>query len=478
MKQLASFNDLLLKSFKFKPTESQIKLFKLIEEFVNDEEERTSFILKGYAGTGKTTFLGAFIKILPKFGWKFELLAPTGRAAKVMTSYANKKAQTIHRKIYKQKEDSYSGNLIFELQSNKAEGTIFIIDEASMISDAREFGNNGLLHDLINYVFEGTENKILFLGDEAQLPPVSMQLSPALDVNHIQNFYHSKVYTLTLTDVMRQEQNSGILNNATQLRNQLAIKNPNIQLETKGFRDFYKMTSEKIEDGIRYAYEKYGKENTIIITRSNKNAVLYNRLIRNQINFSDSELDTGDLLMIVKNNYTILGEESEAGFIANGEFAEVKRIGREEEMHGFRFQNVTLQLIDYPEEPSFETLIFLDTLYSNSPSLSQEQNKSLYESVLQDYFWVKSKKDRKKLLKEDKYMNALQVKFAYALTCHKAQGGQWNAVFIDQIYLPNQQIDHEIIRWLYTAVTRGISEVYLINFQSQFFKEFVPENKA
>ena len=478
MKQLASFNDLLLKSFKFKPTESQIKLFKLIEEFVNDEEERTSFILKGYAGTGKTTFLGAFIKILPKFGWKFELLAPTGRAAKVMTSYANKKAQTIHRKIYKQKEDSYSGNLIFELQSNKAEGTIFIIDEASMISDAREFGNNGLLHDIINYVFEGTENKILFLGDEAQLPPVSMQLSPALDVNHIQNFYHSKVYTLTLTDVMRQEQNSGILNNATKLRNQLAIKNPNIQLETKGFRDFYKMTSEKIEDGIRYAYEKYGKENTIIITRSNKNAVLYNRLIRNQINFSDSELDTGDLLMIVKNNYTILGEESEAGFIANGEFAEVKRIGREEEMHGFRFQNVTLQLIDYPEEPSFETLIFLDTLYSNSPSLSQEQNKSLYESVLQDYFWVKSKKDRKKLLKEDKYMNALQVKFAYALTCHKAQGGQWNAVFIDQIYLPNQQIDHEIIRWLYTAITRGISEVYLINFQSQFFKEFVPENKA
>jgi len=475
MKQSPSFNDLLLKSFKFKPTESQLKLFKLIEEFVNEEEERTSFILKGYAGTGKTTFLGTFIKILPKFGWKFELLAPTGRAAKVMSAYANKKAQTIHRKIYKQKEDSYSGNLVFELQKNTSEGTIFIIDEASMISDTREFGNNGLLHDLINYVFEGTENKILFLGDEAQLPPVSMQLSPALDVDHIQNFYHSKVYSLTLTDVMRQEQNSGILNNATQLRNQLVVKNPDIHLETKGYRDFFKMTSEKIEDGIRYAYEKYGKENTIIITRSNKNAVLYNRLIRNQINFSDSELDTGDLLMIVKNNYTILGEESDAGFIANGEFAEVKRIGREEEMHGFRFQNVTLQLLDYPEEPSFETLIFLDTLYSNSPSLSQEQNKSLYESVLQDYFWVKSKKDRKKLLKEDKYMNALQVKFAYALTCHKAQGGQWNAVFIDQIYLANQKIDLEIIRWLYTAITRGISEVYLINFQAQFFKEFVRE---
>lgn len=472
-----SFNDLLLKNFNFNPTESQKKLFKLVEEFVNDEEERTSFILKGYAGTGKTTFLGAFIKILPKFGWKFELLAPTGRAAKVMTAYANKKAQTIHRKIYKQKEDSYSGNLVFELQTNKAEGTIFIIDEASMISDTREFGSNGLLHDLINYIFEGTGNKILFLGDEAQLPPVSMLLSPALDINHIQNIYHSKVYTLTLTDVMRQEQNSGILNNATQLRNQLLVKNPKIHLETKGFKDFYKMTSEKIEDGIRYAYEKYGKENTIIITRSNKNAVLYNRLIRNQINFSDSELDIGDLLMVVKNNYTILGEESEAGFIANGEFVEVKRIGREEEMHGFRFQNVTLQLLDYPEEPFFETLIFLDTLYSNSPSLSQEQNKSLYENVLQDYIWVKTKKDRKKLLKEDKYMNALQVKFAYALTCHKAQGGQWKAVFIDQIYLANQEIDYEIVRWLYTAITRGISEVYLINFQAQFFNEFLPEKK-
>jgi exodeoxyribonuclease V len=469
--QKKSFEELLRSNFKFDPTPSQERLFKSIDAFINDNEERVSFILKGFAGTGKTTFLGSFIKALPKYGWKFQLLAPTGRAAKVMTAYAGRQAQTIHRKIYKQKEDSYTGNLVFERQLNKHEGTIFIVDEASMISDAREFGNHGLLHDLMQYVFEGTENKVLFLGDDAQLPPVSMPLSPALDLAHIESFYHTKVYSVTLTDVMRQEQNSGILRNATHLREQLTVENPEIRLTTAGMKDFYKMTSEKIEDGIRYAYDKYGQENTIMITRSNKNAVLYNRMIRSQINYSESELDMADLLMVVKNNYTILGEESEAGFIANGEFVQVKRMGKEEEMHGFRFQQVTLQLLDYPDEPEFETLIFLDTLYAHTPNLSQEQSKSLYEKVLEDYFWVKSKTERRKLIKQDKYLNALQVKFAYALTCHKAQGGQWKAVFIDQLYLPNQVIDKESIKWLYTAITRGVSEVFLINFQAQFFGE-------
>lgn len=471
MSKTASISELLTKGFKHTPTSGQAHLFRLLEKFLEDEEDRTIFLLKGFAGTGKTTILRTFLKTIPKFGWKFVLLAPTGRAAKVMSNYSGKKAQTIHRQIYKQKEDSYSGNLVFELQPNKSEGTIFIVDEASMISDAREFGNNGLLHDLVNYVFEGTENKLLLIGDEAQLPPVSMALSPALDVEHVQNFYHSKVYTTTLKEVMRQDEGSGILENATLLRDQLNEKTPEIHLQTRGFKDIFRMTGEKLEDGIRYAYDKYGIENTIILTRSNRNAVEYNRLIRNQINYSDAELDVGDLLMVVKNNYTILGEESEAGFIANGEFATVKRIGREEEMHGFRFQNITLQLVDYPEEPNFETLIFLDTLYSHAPSLTQDQNKELYNRVLQDYFWVKSKRERKKLMKEDKYLNALQVKFAYALTCHKAQGGQWNAVFIDQIYLPNQTIDAEIVRWLYTAVTRGINEVFFVNFQPMFFGE-------
>ena len=471
MSKPITFSELLAQNFKHAPTEGQIRLFGLLQKFIEDEDERTAFILKGFAGTGKTTILGSFIKSLPSAGWKYALLAPTGRAAKVMSNYTGAKAQTIHRKIYKQKEDSFSGNLVFELQQNKDEGTIYIIDEASMIADTRDFGSNGLLHDLINFVFSGTENKIMLIGDEAQLPPVSMPLSPALDIAHIQDFYYTKVYTTTLQEVMRQELNSGILAIATALRNQLPNEKPVINLVTRGFKDVFRMTGEKLEDGIRYAYDKYGIENTIILTRSNRNAVQYNRLIRNQINYSDSELDNGDILMVVKNNYTVLDDDSEAGFVANGEFAMVKRIGREEEMHGFRFQNVTLQLIDYPDEPTFETLIILDTLYSNSPNLSQEENKRLYESVAQDYLWVKSKRERSKMIKEDKYMSALQVKFAYALTCHKAQGGQWNAVFIDQIYLPNQEIDLEIVRWLYTAVTRGISEVFFVNFQPFFFGE-------
>jgi len=470
MAKILSFSELLIENFKHSPTLGQKKLFGLLEKFILEEDERTAFVLKGYAGTGKTTILSTFIKVLPQFGWKYALLAPTGRAAKVMSNYTSTKAQTIHRKIYKQKEDGASGNLLFELQPNKEEGTIYIVDEASMISDTREFGSNGLLHDLVNFVFDGTENKLLLLGDVAQLPPVGMSLSPALDVDHIENFYHTKVFTTTLKDVMRQEANSGILENATLLRNQLEHEKPEIQMITRGFKDIFKMTGEKLEDGIRYAYDKYGVENTIILTRSNRNAVSYNRLIRNQINYSDAELDVGDLLMVVKNNYSVLGEDSEAGFIANGEFATVKRMGREEEMHGFRFQNVTLQLVDYPGEQPFETLIFLDTLYSNSPSLSQEENKKLYESVLQDYYWVKSKADRKKRMREDKYMNALQVKFAYALTCHKAQGGQWDAVFIDALYLPNNEIDAEIVRWLYTAITRGIREVFFVNFQPAFFR--------
>jgi exodeoxyribonuclease-5 len=471
MAKILSFSELLAENFKHTPTPGQVTLFSLLEKFISDDDERTAFVLKGFAGTGKTTILGSFIKSLPSHGWKYALLAPTGRAAKVMANYTGGKAQTIHRKIYKQKEDGNSANLVFELQPNKDEGTIYIVDEASMIADTREFGSNGLLHDLINFVFSGTENKIMLIGDEAQLPPVSMPLSPALDVAHIQDFYYTKVYTTTLRDVMRQEANSGILTNATLLREQLGREKPEIQLITRSFKDIFKMTGEKLEDGIRYAYDKYGVENTIILTRSNRNAVQYNRLIRNQINYSDTELDNGDILMVVKNNYTVLGDDSEAGFVANGEFAIVRRIGREEEMHGFRFQNVTLQLLDYPDEPTFETLIILDTLYSNSPSLTQEENKKLYESVAKDYFWVKSRREKSKMIKEDKYMSALQVKFAYALTCHKAQGGQWNAVFIDQIYLPNEEIDIEIVRWLYTAITRGISEVFFVNFQSAFFLE-------
>jgi ATP-dependent exoDNAse (exonuclease V) alpha subunit len=460
-----------LKKFPFTPTAGQAKLFELMDEFILDEEKfRDVFMLKGYAGTGKTTFVGTLIKVLKEFGYKTVLLAPTGRAAKVMSSYSKKIALTIHKKIYRQVENAYTGALVFERQKNNQEGTVYIVDEASMISDVREFGTNSLLHDLLDFVFEQETNKLLLIGDEAQLPPVGVAFSPALDADHLRNRYHATLTEHCLTEVMRQGEGSGILTNATDLRRQLTVEVPNIQLVTSKYRDFYRMTSERLEDGIRYAYDKYGRENTTIITRSNKTAVQYNRYIRNTINYSENELETGDMLMVVRNNYTVLGEESKAGFIANGDFVEVLKIRREEEMHGLRFANVTLKLIDYPDEEEFDTKIILNTLYSNSPTLSAEENKLLYENVLKDYFWVKSKKERQDLLRKDSYLNALQVKFAYALTCHKSQGGQWDAVFVDQGYLPDNQVDSDFIRWLYTAITRGVKEVFLLNFNKQFLE--------
>jgi len=436
---------------------------------MDDEDGRPVFILKGYAGTGKTSVLDAFIKAAPALGYTVSLMAPTGRAAKVMNQYTGRYASTIHRKIYVQKEDSATGSLNFRLQKNKEEETVYVVDEASMISELGEMGSDGLLRDLVTYVFSGQNNKLVLIGDEAQLPPVNLPVSPALDIRHVEGFYHAKVYAHTLTEVMRQNAASGILKNATDLRSVLADEDIRVQLTTRGFRDIFRMTSERIEDGIRYAYDKYGQENTIVLTQSNKNAVLYNQFIRNTINYSDSEIDNADILMVVKNNYNTLSPESQAGFLANGEFVKVKRLGREEEMHGFRFLNVTLSLVDYPDDPEFDTLIILDTLYSPSPSLTREQNQALYESVTRDYQWVKSAKERKKMIREDRYMNALQVKFAYALTCHKAQGGQWDAVFIDQYYLREDVQSPEFVRWLYTAVTRGIKEVFFVNFPDNLF---------
>lgn len=461
------FEEQLHYNFHLSPTAGQKALFRKLSKFMEDDEERTIFLLKGYAGTGKTSVLDAFIKAAPTLDYSVTLLAPTGRAAKVMQQYTGRQASTIHRKIYIQKEEG--GNLHFTLQKNKEEQTVYLVDEASMISELGELGSNGLLRDLITYVFSGRGNKVVFIGDEAQLPPVNLPLSPALDVQHMEGHYHARVYAHTLTEVMRQNAGSGILNNATALRQLLQEEEIDVKFQTRGYKDFYRMTSERLEDGIRYAYDTYGQENTIVLTQSNKNAVLYNQFIRNRINYSESEVDYGDILMVVKNNYQTLSSESQAGFLANGEFIKVKRIGREEEMHGFRFLNVTLSLVDYPDDPELDTLIHLDTLFSSAPNLSAEQNRQLYESVLKDYDWVKTVKERRKMIKEDRYMNALQVKFAYALTCHKAQGGQWDAVFIDQYYVRDDVQTPEFLRWLYTALTRGMKQVFLVNFPDKFF---------
>lgn len=467
---------LLAKRFPYKATTGQQKFFEQIGAFITHEDfehYRDCFLLRGYAGTGKTTLISTLIKVLPRFGFKSVLLAPTGRAAKVMANYAKKPAQTIHRKIYRQVADPTSGNLSFQRQKNYHEDTLFIVDEASMISDEADFGGKGLLTDLVEFVFENPGNKLMLVGDTAQLPPVGKEISPALDREFLRRSYDMVVYDQELTEVMRQDEASGILQNATDLRQLLTgeqSETASIQLTTKPFRDIFKMPLNRLEDGIRYAYDKYGRENTAIICRSNKVAGQYNQFVRRAINQCEEELDTGDMLMIARNNYTVLEEDSPAGFLANGEFAEVMRIQKKEEMHGFRFANVTLRLVDYEEQPDFEAKIMLNTLHSSTPSLTSDEQKSLYESVQKDYFYIKSKKERAEAVRRDPYLNALQVKFAYALTCHKAQGGQWSAVFIDQGFLPEGQVNQEFVRWLYTGLTRATDELFLMNFSSQFFK--------
>jgi ATP-dependent exoDNAse (exonuclease V) alpha subunit len=467
---------LLHQKFPFEPTASQAELFKKLNDFIvnKNEFDPLTFIIKGYAGTGKTTVISTLIKILPSFGYKTQLLAPTGRAAKVMANYAKKKAFTIHKKIYRQINNPHTGSLVFQRMNNIATETIFIIDEASMITDEADFGQNSLLTDLIEYVFTNPENghtgnKIIFVGDTAQLPPVGKTLSPALSKDYISSEFHIEVQDHELTDVMRQDLNSGILYNATELRNLLLTHSKEIKFNTKSFKDFYKMTGEKVEDGMQYAYRKFGKEDTILLTRSNKSAVIYNEFVRRNILYQEDEISSGDLLMIVRNNYHWLEEDSPAGFLANGDFVEVMKIKKEEELHGHRFMHVTLRLCDYEDHPPIEAKILLDTLHSSESALNKESSKKLYDSVCEDYQHISKKKDRMEAIKKDPYLNALQVKFAYALTCHKSQGGQWKAVFVDQGYLKEDQIDQEYIRWLYTAITRATHEIFLVNFHERFF---------
>ena len=473
---------LLRQKFPFEPTNGQVELFKQMDNFMTNKDDfgPLCFLLRGYAGTGKTTVISTIIKVLPKFGLKSVLLAPTGRAAKVMGNYSNKKALTIHKKIYRQVANQFTGNLEFQRQNNYATDTVFIIDEASMISDDADFGSAGLLTDLMEFVFTNPEqdyngNKIIFVGDTAQLPPVGKLDSPALQKKYLEGQFHIGVLEQELTEVMRQDALSGILFNATNLRDLLKSDSTQISFTTKGFRDFFKMTGEKLEDGLNYAYRKFDRENTIILTRSNKTAVQYNRYIRQRIFGQEDELATGDLLMIVKNNYHWLDEDSPAGFLANGDFVEIMKMRGVQEMHGFRFTTLSLRLLDYEEHPHIEAKVLMDTLYSNTPAMSRDENKALYESVAQDYAHIVNKKERNEAIRKDPYLNALQVKFAYALTTHKSQGGQWSAVFIDQGYLTDELINEDFIRWLYTAITRATHEVFLLNFHKEFFEGNVVE---
>ena len=426
-------------------------------------------ILQGYAGTGKTSVVSALVKTLPLFNYKFLLLAPTGRAAKVLSAYTERAAFTIHKIIYKQVADPKSGQLKFRRIKNYNKNTVFVVDEASMLSESNSFGEIGLLKDLLAFVFEHNSNKLLLIGDTAQLPPVGQTFSAGLDKQHLQDTTGKKVLFAELDEVMRQNESSGILKNATELRRILLADELNIRLQTNGLDDIFQMSTERLADGLNYAYAKYGMHETIVVCRSNRDAVQYNRHIRDQLLFRSEEIEVGDILMIVRNNYFYVPDDAPSGFLANGDFVEISKVISFEELYGLRFATLRLELINDHDSKPFEAKVILDTLHTNSPALTQEQNKELYEAVLVDYADITGKKELNEALRMDPYLNALQIKFAYAITCHKSQGGQWRAVFVDQGYLTEELINNEFVRWLYTAITRATDQLFLINFHNDFF---------
>jgi ATP-dependent exoDNAse (exonuclease V) alpha subunit len=461
---------LLKQRFAFDATAGQLKLFDTMDDFLNHEHPSQILVLKGYAGTGKTSLIPALVQVLPLFNLKFLLMAPTGRAAKVMSGYTKRAAFTIHKIVFKQIADPGSGQLKFTKLKNYNKNTVFIVDEASMLSEDDNYGQAGVLSQLMDFVFEHPTNKLILIGDTAQLPPVGQEKSPALEKNLLETKFNRPVLEVELTEVMRQQIDSGILSNATKLRNQLKLNDINIQFETKNFSDVFRMTGEKLEDGLRYSYDKYGPAETMIVCRSNKSAVMFNKHIRLSILFRQDEVEAGDHLMIVRNNYHFGPDNSPSGFLANGDYVWVKKMINTEEMYGFRFATLELQLLDLPNSEPFEAKVILDTLHSNTPALNPAQNKELYYKVLEDYQDITSKKLVNEKIRKDPYLNALQIKYAYAVTCHKSQGGQWKSVFVDQGYLIEEQINKEYVRWLYTAITRATSELYLVNFNQMLFK--------
>ena len=462
-------SEVLERKFPFPPTKGQLKFMKMLDPFLDERGGGPDILLlKGYAGTGKTTLVSQLVNVLPLFNLKYSLLAPTGRAAKVMSGYSKRAAYTIHKIIYKQMTEPGSGMLKFSRQKNYHKNTIFIVDEASMLSDERMFGNKGLLTDLVEYVFEKEGNKLVLVGDVAQLPPVGQEESPAMNLHYLESQFKMKVEGTELNEVLRQAEASGILENATALREQLRKKEYQPKFITKSFKDIFRMTSEKLEDGLRYAYHKFGQENTIVVCRSNKAAVMYNQYIRRQIHFMEDEINAGDILLVGRNNYFYYPPDAPGDFLANGDFVEVVKIIRYQEMYGFRFADLELRMVDY-ESGKFEAKVILESLHAPAPALSPEDNKRLFDEVLKDHEDLAEKKQKTEALKTDPFLNALQVKFAYALTCHKSQGGQWKAVFIDQGYLKDEMLNQDFTRWLYTAVTRATDEVFLVNFDGKFF---------
>ena len=457
-------------NFPYQPTLEQEIAVKSLSEFLLSTLADEVFILRGYAGTGKTSLVGALVKTMDQLQQKSVLLAPTGRAAKVFSAYAGHPAFTIHKKIYRQQ--AFSNELSnFSINDNLATNTLFIVDEASMISNeglsGSMFGTGRLLDDLVQFVYSGQGCRLLLMGDTAQLPPVGEELSPALFADALKG-YGLEVREIDLTQVVRQVQESGILWNATQLRQLIAEDDcyslPKIKIT--GFPDIKLVPGTELIEELTHCYDHAGMDETIVVCRSNKRANLYNNGIRAQILWREDELNTGDMLMIAKNNYYWTEKYKEMDFIANGEIAVVRRVRRTREIYGFRFAEVTLR---FPDQNDFEldANLLLDTLHSDSPALPKEDNDRLFYTVLEDYIDIPNKRDRMKKMKADPHYNALQVKYAYAITCHKAQGGQWQNVFLDQGYMTDEYLTPDYFRWLYTAFTRATKTLYLVNYPKE-----------
>ena len=462
--------------FPFEPTLIQEEAMEQLSLFVHYSHKPALFVLKGYAGTGKTTLISTFINWLPKLGLKSVLTAPTGRAAKVLSNYSDKLAFTIHKQIYY--HSNVEGSILFTIQKNKYADTIFIVDEASMISNSGGIGSSfisqkrTLLDDLIDYVYSGKNCRLIFVGDTAQLPPVGSSESPALDIDYIAARFPVKVTEIILNQVTRQAKGSGILYNATHLRNILnEAKDFFPKFNLLNFQDIQRLSGYEIEEKISFCYTNDGIENTIIICRSNKQANNFNKYIKYNVLFQEDELNAGDLLMVVRNNYFWMKKEEDLDFIANGDMLEVTRVIDYENCFGFRFANVSIRLLDYKKNLEFDVKLLLNTLNTESPSLGREDGYKLYEAVWHTYSNIRDKRERKKAVKENPYFNALQVKFGYAITCHKSQGGQWQNVFVDQGYLTDEMINKEYLRWLYTGVTRAVNKLYLTNFHEKFFSD-------
>lgn len=460
----------IARNFPFKATEDQDLALQTLSNFLLSTDPDLLLLLKGYAGTGKTSLVGALVRTMNELKQKTVLLAPTGRAAKVFSNYAGQKAYTIHKKIYRKKMFSNEPTG-FLPADNLHKDTLFIVDEASMIAnsgvDSYVFGSGRLLDDLIHYVYAGENCRLILMGDEAQLPPVMQTESPALSIENLRG-YNLRVEEVTLKQVVRQSEDSGILFNATRLRE--ALRNDLVEifpkLRLKGFTDFRKVAGDELIEEISSAYSRDGIEETMIISRSNKRATVYNNGIRNRILYREEELSSGDRLMVAKNNYYWTKDCKEMDFLANGEIIQVLKVKRTTELYGFRFADIIARFQDY--ELEIDLKILLDTLQTDAPALPKELNDKLFYTILEDYEDEPTKAGKMKKMKADPHYNVVQVKYAYAVTCHKAQGGQWMNVFLDIGYITEEMLGEDFYRWLYTAFTRATHHLYLVNLPEAF----------